>query len=106
MQSTAPTLESQWLTPAKVAWILDIGERTLRDWTERRLIASVKIGGQVVRYDPAEVTAFILRHHRVARAIGTASEVQTASVSDEVWPKLQRLIDNTVDARIAQSRAA
>ena len=64
----APVLgHTQWLSPQRVCWVLDIKERTLREWQRKRLIPFVKLGRKIVRYDPAAVFAFLMQRLHVQK---------------------------------------
>lgn len=54
------------LTTAEAAHVLGIGKRTLQERVERREIACVKIG-KSVRFDPADLAAFVERNRVQAR---------------------------------------
>lgn len=61
----SPTLSSQLLTPAGLAWVMNVSDRTVCEWTGGRRrkpqIACFK-KGRVIRFTPEAVLHFIMVH--------------------------------------------
>jgi len=96
------TLNSQLLTPARLMWVLDIGESTEAAWREQKMISFFR-QGRIVRYDPAAVLAFIARNSVRARSL--KSNVQSLkSTTGDVrletldWVRIERLIGDQIEA--------
>ncbi len=84
---------SQFLTPARLMWVLDIGESTEAAWRAEKRISFFR-QGRVVRYDPAAVWDFIRRytlHTRPATVIHP---------SNSDWLRIERLIADQVEQRL------
>ena len=94
-----PSLDSQWLTPEKVAWLLDISVRTLRDWNRRRVIPFDKFN-DLVRYDPAEVLAYLKRNRRASRGLQTPAGAAGHPGEDMDWQRIGRLIQLEVESHL------
>lgn len=85
-----PSLETQWLTPARVAWVLDVSERTVRQWYADNEIAHFRVG-HVIRSAPEAVLHFILENTRRGKA-APATALGTARLDDQAWGRIERLI--------------
>lgn len=104
MNDNAPKSDSQLLTPARLCWVLDVGESTEAAWREAKLISFFK-QGRTIRYEPEAVAAFIARHTTNARAAiakATPAKIATAApaIEAEAWAKIQRLIADQVRAQL------
>ena len=64
--------ESRKVTKHEIARRYGVGARTVSNWMKDKKIPWLKISARMVRFDPAEVDAALIRNHRVA-AIGEAS---------------------------------
>lgn len=93
-----PTLQSQFLTEEQVAWILQVGDRTLRDWRKQRRIPFFKHGKNIVRYDPAAVIAFIMSN--TTGIVRPASPALSMLPTDLVWQRIERLIQTAIQTRL------
>lgn len=95
-----PPGESQWLTPARLRFVLDIGESTEAAWREAKLISYFR-QGRLVRYDPAAVLEFIARHTVKARGMQNAEGRR----QNEEWLRIERLIADQVRVQVRSALA-
>ena len=100
-----PTFESQFLTPAKLAWVLDVSERTVGNWLSERWIPHVKIGGQLVRIDPQAAAQFILTHTRLGR-IQPAAHLEPAPLTAEQFEQLCRRMERFIECQVMARKEA
>jgi excisionase family DNA binding protein len=54
-------MSEQWLTVREVAETAKVGEETVRWWYRSGKLKGVKLGYRTLRFDPAEVRAFLAR---------------------------------------------
>lgn len=93
---------------ARLAWVLDVSERTLREWNAERRIPFVKIGDRVIRYEPAKVWAWLRSNTREARGraaqVGGSGRAEMAEAAD--WQRIERLIADQVRSQLGVKEAA
>jgi excisionase family DNA binding protein len=83
-----PQINSQLLTPARLAWVMGVSHSTIDEWVRRREIASFK-KGKLRRFEPGAVLEFICRH-TVKEKFAQRSLVATLTNAD--WARIERLI--------------
>lgn len=92
-----PSLGSQLLTPAKLAWVMDVSDRTVAEWTGGRRrkpqIACFK-KGRVIRFAPEAVLQFILAHTILPASRGGLSGAPKLEPEqfELLWQRIERLI--------------
>jgi len=91
-------INCQLLTPARLRWVMDVGESTEAEWREQKAIAHFS-KGRVIRYSPAAVLGFIARNTIKAR--GLKMEDRGWKPDDVAWARIERLMVATVEARLA-----
>jgi len=94
----APSLQTQLLTEERVAWIYNVSPRTVRDWRRQRKLPCLKMGKNIVRYQPSDVARHLLAHYRNAER---PPPVGITGPEDPVWQQIERLIETAVDSRLA-----
>lgn len=100
------TFNSQFLTPARLRWVLDIGESTEAAWREAKAIQFFR-QGRVVRYDPAAVLDFITRNSLKARGSSARTlDFRPETLDSAAWQRLERLIGDQVAAQLGRQAAA
>lgn len=98
MTTSADIQPQQLLTEERCAWVLAIKKRTLRDLRRRRAIPFFKVGN-LVRYEPAAVLAFIRQHTRAPRRpAGAAGPGAVTDMDAAAWERIERLIAEQVRA--------
>lgn len=65
-EAHAPERREPFFTPAALAEMLDVSERTVRYWISDGLLPSYKFG-RIRRIDRADVDAFLARHRHERR---------------------------------------
>ncbi len=103
-----PSLEAQFLTEARVAWVLDFKERTLRAWRAQDSppIPFCNFGQQLVRYDPQVVAATILANTRGRLGPQAMQWIAAGSEASELkpfWDQMARLVRSQVEASIERN---
>lgn len=92
-----PSLGSQLLTPAKLAWVMDVSDRTVAEWTGGRRrkpqIACFK-KGRLIRFAPEAVLQFIVAHTVLPSGRGPAlgSPKLEPEQLELLWQRIERLI--------------
>jgi len=87
---------AQMITPAKLAWVFDIGHTTVEQWNKRRVIPFYK-HGRLIRYQPGVVLDHIVRH--TLRARGQEVENSGLLMTEGAWVRIERLVELHVRAR-------
>jgi len=99
-----PPLPSKMITPAGLARIMDVGERTVATWTGGRKrkpqIDLVRVG-HVIRFSPEAVLKFILRH-TVRSSNGGVYQLSPEQM-DLLWARIERLIELSLTEKISGS---
>lgn len=112
-RAASGAVPSQMITPAGLARIMDVGERTVATWTGGRKrkpqIDLVRVG-HVIRFTPESVLKFILRHTvKSDLAVGhhgqTAHQL-TADQFELLWQRIERLIELTLSHKQTISGSA
>ena len=80
------------LTPETLAWVLNLEVRTMRDWNRRRVIPFHKMGRKIIRYQAADVFAFLMRTRHARARLPVARPEPGASEDLELWERMERLI--------------
>lgn len=91
-----PTIEGQrFVTPARLAVIMDVSDSTVEEWVRRRLLPSFKVG-RVRRFAMADVLAFI-KAYTVSRMPANWKRLELdrlpANTEQALWERIERLID-------------
>lgn len=94
------SLESQRISPARLAWIMDVSDSTVEEWIRRRLIPSFKVG-RVRRFDPADVLAFIRAYTAHQKA---ESRKLKAEITESDWARIERLIRGAINTETQRRR--
>lgn len=94
-------INSQLLTPARLAWVMGVSHSTVDEWVRRKEIASFK-KGKLRRFEPGAVLEFICRHTIKCRV--QSAECRVLQGGD--WERIERLICQSVEASERQERAA
>jgi len=94
MTATAPTLDSLYFTPAELARLYKVSERTVWRWDADAEIRRMKVG-QTVRYALEAVIDFELRHTLAARSQANPDQVKATKARLE-----------SIARQIAQQREA
>jgi hypothetical protein len=90
-------LTFQMLTPARLRWVLDIGESTEAEWREQKAIEFFN-RGRVIRYTPASVLEFIARNSRKARGATLPIADCRLPIAETDWARIERLISDQIEA--------
>lgn len=91
-----PSLGSQFLTPARLAWVMDVSDRTVAEWTGGRRrkpqIACFK-KGHVIRFAPEAVLQFILAYTLLpaGRAALPTPKLEPEQF-EQLWQRIERLV--------------
>jgi|ERR1051326_732433 hypothetical protein len=100
MQPEEPTINWQMITPARLAWIMAVGETTVTEWNRKEEIKRFR-KGRLVRYKPAEVLAFIARNSTRSKAGRQISPIAGQAEDDaKFWARIERLIADQVKAQL------
>ena len=91
---TEQAINSKLLTPARLAWVMGVSHSTVDEWVRRREISSFK-KGKLRRFEPGAVLEFIARHKVKAKF---AQPQLVASLSNEDWQRIERLIRDQVSS--------
>jgi hypothetical protein len=93
------SLASQQITPARLAWIMDVGDRTVWEWNDQNLITRFQ-RGRIIRFAPESVLEFIIGNTVRTRSKPTML-VQTlgAELSAQQWARIERLIADQMEAK-------
>ena len=92
-----PSLGSQLLTPARLAWVMDVSDRTVAEWTGGRRrkpqIACFK-KGRLIRFAPEAVLQFIVAHTVLPAGRGPAMVAPKLEPEqlELLWQRIERLI--------------
>lgn len=118
MNSTLPQFESSYLTPARLQWVMDVGETTVAEWIKNRELEYFK-KGRLIRFAPEHVMAFINRYTVRPRrpAVGALSSgapggtANGAAAADglppgAMWTRVERLIVDQVNSVLAHGHRA
>lgn len=91
---------TQWLTPARLQWVMDVSTTTVQQWNSDGLIARFH-HGRIIRYAPAAVLEFIARHTLAARGRIEARgwQIETPLLTAQAWERIERLIADQVRAQ-------
>lgn len=97
--------QSQLLTPARLGWVMDVGETTVASWLSSSKGRPPQIThfrqGRLIRIEPAAVLEFIARNTVRARAGGTFNIQHPTSNIELDWGRIERLITDQVRAALA-----
>lgn len=91
-----PSLASQLLTPAKLAWVMDVSDRTVAEWTGGRRrkpqIACFK-KGRVIRFAPEAVLQFIFAHTILpTQRVGSQLPKLDPEQFELLWRRVEKLV--------------
>lgn len=104
--SATETLESKYLSPARLAWVLDVCEDTVLREIARKRIDACKVG-RLIRIPPEAALRYIAR--RTVRAQESLPFAGGARMHpdefDELWRRIERLVSQAAPMR-AQKEAA
>lgn len=96
----SPNLAAQFLTPARLAWVMDVSDRTVAEWTGGRRrksqIAYFK-KGRVIRFAPEAVMQFIWVH-TLLPARRDAGQAAPPKLEPEQFELLCRRVERFVQA--------
>jgi len=106
-QPTTLSLESQWISPRRLEWILDVGHCTVADWNKKKLIPHFR-DDRIIRYEPQAVLQFIIA--KTVRARGAQSVVSSPlsvaqTLPEEAWVRIERLVADQVRAQLERKAA-
>lgn len=98
------SLESQRISPARLAWIMDVSESTVEEWIRQGLIASFKVG-RVRRFAPEDVLAFIASYTRKSPKSGNGrwQIADGKGFGEAAWERIERLICETLKAEMLKA---
>lgn len=104
MNGIVPQFQSSHLTPARLQWVMDVGETTVGEWVKNREIEYFK-KGRLIRFSPEAVLEFIGRYRVKARL--KAAAPLNIEPGSEAWARLERLIRDQIEhyPRFAFARA-
>jgi excisionase family DNA binding protein len=99
------SLTTQWLTPAKVAWLMDVGESTVAEWYQSGELEHFK-HGRKVRIPQEGLLKFIYGRLRRSRSGTEPAQELSQEQLDVLWRRIERLILATIEAQICKIKFA
>lgn len=102
------SLDSQLLTPARFAWVMDAGHSTVEQWLRTKQVTHFR-KGRFIRIAPEAALAFILAHTVKSRwgmlpgpGFAAAAPALNEKQFGELWERIERLIVTQLEARPEQ----
>jgi excisionase family DNA binding protein len=103
------SLQSQFLTPARLAWVLDVCEETILREIKRKRIEATKVG-RTYRVSPESALEYLKRSAVRANGIPAVGSQLVGNAApgeaEEVWRRIERLIQSAVQVELRRQPQA